>query len=337
MRLYIDKENMISFLASKQKKGFRFCRQMMVNQLDLFFNFTKKEAREIEGFDTIAYELADGVANRDICYLKEGEQKYPIRPLKVTCANEFDRQSLMSVFLLADEKAVTIKERQEIMISQCGTEVDLLNRLYFEDCQYEDRDLVKNINQWSQFEQYVLPSTDIILIDQYILSDDSIYKYNVYPLLKILASPTPDKKINIVVITKKEHFNPQTKHTFVPDWNGISAQIKLNLKKKHAVINVTFVLLPSWMKDQKTEEHDRTILTNYRRYYSGDSFNYVSSTGKIISAGREWEVSSLARKKNHNLAIQLLEDIQYRIDEMKKLNNPDLIIGDKESCFLSFW
>lgn len=337
MRLYIDKENMISFLASKQKKGFWFCRQMMINQLDLFFNFTKKEAREIEGFDTIAYELADGVANRDIRYLKEGEQKYPVRPLKVTCANEFDRQSLMSIFLLADEKAVAIKERQEIMISQCGTEVDLLNRLYFEDCQYEDRDLVKNINQWSQLEQYVLPSTDIILIDQYILSDDSIYTYNVYPLLKILASPTPDKKINIVVITKKEHFNPQTKQTFVPDWNGISTQIKLNLKKKHAVINVTFVLLPSWMKDQKTEEHDRTILTNYRRYYSGDSFNYVSSTGKIISAGREWEVSSLARKKNHNLAIQLLEDIQYRIDEMKKLNNPDLIIGDKESRFLSFW
>lgn len=330
MRLYIDKDNLLSFLKSKDDKNFPFCRMMIIHQLDLMFNFTKEEAKANEAIWAFVQELADGAEDREISY---NNVLFPSRPLKANCSNYFDRFQRSAIYLLNDEKIEVLERRGEHLVAGLGKEVETLSRLFFDDYQYDDRDLVKNINKWECIKKYVLPLTDVILVDKYLFSDDTLYESNAYPLLKVLVGQEQDKNVNIVVLSQKDYYNTKTKTTFTPDWDKISAKIKNELKTTHRSIKVTFVFLP---KSEDADEHDRTIFTNYRRFYSGDSFNYVSSDGSIISKGREWEVSSLARKKSHNLALVLLDDIQSKINDIAKLNNPDLITGDKKSNFLVF-
>lgn len=323
MRLYIDKDNLLSFLKSKDNKNFPFCRMMIINQLDLMFNFTKEEAKADEAIWAFVQELADGAEDREISY---NTVQFPTRPLKANCSNGFDRLQRSAIYLLNDEKIEVLEQRGEHLVAGLGKEVETLSRLFFDDYQYEDRDLVKNINKWECIKKYVLPLTDVILIDKYLFSDDTLYESNAYTLMRILVGEEQDKNVNIVVVTQKSIKG------YTPNWKNIQSEIRSKLKKKHGSVNVTFVFL---LADRETDEHDRTILTNYRRFYSGDSFNYVKNDGAVISKGREWEVSSLARKKSHNLALILLDDIQSKITMIKK-RNPDLILGDKVSNYLDF-
>lgn len=323
MRLYIDKDNLLSFLKSKDDKNFPFCRMMVINQLDLMFNFTKEAAKADEAIWAFVQELADGAKDRVISY---NDVLFPTRPLKSNCSNVFDKLQRSAIYLLNDENIEVLEQRGEYLVAGLGKEVETLSRLFFDDYQYDDRDLVKNINKWECIKKYVLPLTDVILIDKYLFSDDTLYESNAYTLLKILVGNEQDKKVNIVIVTQKSNKD------YTPDWEKIQNDIKTMLKKKRGCINVTFVFL---LADKETDEHDRTILTNYRRFYSGDSFNYVKSDGAIISKGREWEVSSLARKKSHNLALILLDDIQTKITLIKS-RNPEHIFGDKICNYLNF-
>lgn len=81
-------------------------------------------------------------------------------------------------------------------------------------------------------------------------------------------------------------------------------------------------------------EHDRTILMNYKRIKSGDTFNYFKSDGTIQTKGREIQYLSLARRENYDLAQELLKDLQGNVDFFKR--NRTNIEGDKKSNFLNF-
>jgi hypothetical protein len=96
-----------------------------------------------------------------------------------------------------------------------------------------------------------------------------------------------------------------------------------------ATPKVTIVLLPRGLK-----EHDRTIFTNYRYITSGDSFSYFYND-KNMTHGRYLHIQSLAKKDVFEQYVDLIGDLQEYVAEIKTLN-PDLIIGDKVSNYLTF-
>ena len=170
---------------------------------------------------------------------------------------------------------------------------------------------------------FSLPLTDIIVVDPYILknkdTDTDTVDINLIGYLETLSSVI-NTKTNIVVFT-----NP----------NNIDVDYPALLPKVRAILNKSTNVQPNFTLVKTNKEHDRTILTNYKRIKSGDTFNFFNKQGKRITKGKEIEYSSLANADNHKLAIEVYNDLQEHIDFLK-VNNPDYIIGDKECNFLTF-
>ena len=91
--------------------------------------------------------------------------------------------------------------------------------------------------------------------------------------------------------------------------------------------NVTFVFI-------NKDEHDRTILTNYKMFISGDSFKYFNIDGDNITKGQWMHIENLYDDINHKQAKMFLLDLQNIIDSVK--NRCNAIVGDKKSLFLNF-
>ena len=78
--------------------------------------------------------------------------------------------------------------------------------------------------------------------------------------------------------------------------------------------------------------HDRFILTNYRLFRSGDSFNnYFDENGNLNTKGLTLDVDSLA---NQNV-ISIVEEIRSWLQGIC-IRNPANIFGDKCSNFIHF-
>lgn len=83
-------------------------------------------------------------------------------------------------------------------------------------------------------------------------------------------------------------------------------------------------------------KHDRTILTNYKMYTSGDSFKYFRDGKNVaLCTHGDWlYINSLHKKGNLQNAKDYIHDLQDIIDSLK--NRLDTIMGDKKSHFLKF-
>lgn len=92
--------------------------------------------------------------------------------------------------------------------------------------------------------------------------------------------------------------------------------------------NLTFVKLP------ESKEHDRTIITNYKMFDSGDSFKYFNEKNENTSHGRWFHVHTHGDKSTRDQAVAYLQDLQELIDDLK--SGLSSIIGDKKSNFLKF-
>ena len=335
MEVYIDKANLKFIIASSSHPLFSDTMRMLKNKFNIKFNFSKEDIDKDNDQDIRLWftTMVDGVGSNDVLYLSE---PFPTRPLKInmhTTSPGFSREQLSSVYLLQDDNVEKIKNKGCFLIASVGEEVDTLSHLIIKDSDYRfDKKLrLADMSSWSDFKDHISPCSDIILIDQYILCDENIYECNMYSLIKTLLQYAKEAKISIVIITRKSHYNKGLKADIIPDWNNIKVSIKSAVESICGVKpNVTFVLTP-----QNIAEHDRTIFTNYRRLYSGDSFNYFDSMGKIISKGKEVHLCSMADIENYELGLKLLDDVQKLITSTQKLNN-DLIIGDKKSNYLNF-
>ena len=123
-------------------------------------------------------------------------------------------------------------------------------------------------------------------------------------------------EFDIVIFTLKD--NP---------FSTIERQLKERIGEK---LKLTFVIIP----EGKLKEHDRTIITNYKMFDSGDSFTYFDDRGNNLSHGRWLHVNSHGNREIRELSLQYIRDLQLLIDERKGGLNS--IIGDKKSNFLKF-
>ena len=332
MRAYFDIENLSSFAKSSAKAQFADCNRMLRGHFDLYFNFTKQELEE-EAKNNPAIlswitTMTQGVRGT-ISYI-EGDH-YPPRPLKSNTHKSFDREHLSAVYLINDPRIATFKANGCVLYGGKGEEVEVLSSLFKDDdYQFQKSLEIRRMTGWDNLNPYMMPATDVIIVDQYCLSDDTIYEYNIYRFIEILSQKIRNASLNIIIFTLPECHNRSSNVDFIPAWGEIKAAIKRKVK---AITGqdpkVTFVL------SRTLEEHDRTIFTNYQYFVSGDTINLFDSGWNVISRGRHFGIYSLAHRDHLAAMKNFLDDMQTAINKTKALN-PDSIKFDKESLFLSF-
>lgn len=333
MRAYIDSKNLISLFSSNTERLFNDCIRMLKSQFDLFFCFKKEEFESNELLNAIVIDLLDGAGETNT--IKTGIN-YPERPLKTNFHVNIDNiEDLSAVYLLDDENIYTAKEKGCLLIGGVGEEIETLSRLFFEDYQFSKTLTPKyDMPKWDAISTYVLPCSDIIIVDRYLFSNEEIFDFNIHYFLKILGGEYLNKKLNIVIFTcyEQEYTDSQGKKKYrAPIWKDIKKNIRSSLKEKYiSAPNITLITL------RKIKEHDRTIFTNYVNHYSGDSLNYYDSKWVLITNGRHYTLHSHGSRENLCNAYYFIKDMQAEIDRLVRIKNLDAIVGDKKSNFLKF-
>ena len=330
MELYIDINNLKSFIKSKDSDDFDDCKRMLRRQLHVVYNFDKEMLKSepiLQQFVTMISE-GRGLSEESDKFLPS-TAIFPERPIKANSYINWNWRELSSVYLIDDIDSRKLKNKGCVLLGETGEELSILTKLFC-GMDYDFHhlyDLQKNFNSWEQLtaDNQTLPCTDIIINDRYLLANSyDLVECNLRPLLTVLAGNVKNR-INVVVFTKNK-----TLLEFGKD--KADAIIKNTLLKVTGMKpNVTFVT----SNDNDKIPHDRFIITNYRLIRSGDSFLYFDTKGKKITNGGALDIDSMANHETYTFVQSLLEKLQASYDDIKRLNN-DMIIGSKESKYINF-
>jgi hypothetical protein len=325
MQIFIDKDNFESYLSQNTNGLFNQCLNLLKNQLDVYFNFKLEEANSIPGLIPFLQLASSGVGSTQ---MKFGDNYFPIRPIDNSTYKKFSPSQLSSCYLLNEESANELSNGGAVISAKPGDEFNVFNKLFLlnNDYKFEKKFKIGSVHfdKWTDLKKYATPLTDIIFIDSFILSDYSLIGTNLYSYIKILVSECKHP-VNIIIYTNYDKISVR--------FDDLSSNLKREVKSVTGFdANFTLVKYREQRGVTSLGEHDRTILTNYQRIYSGDTFNYFLSNGQKITKGREIHYSSLADRENFELAQELINDIQQNIKEMPTGN----IEGDKKSNYLKF-
>lgn len=332
MRLYIDKANLISFLDSRRDVEYMDiyadCERMIRRQLAVQYNFPKDQCNDGGKLQAWFLNATNGCGyneSSDI-FANTEESIYPPRPLKGTFYNQASQEQISSVYLV-NEQVNAIKQSHTVLIGGVGEEITILKRLFCgTDYDYHVCYDIRNLDCFSGWQKldddgHVLPCTDIIITDRYLFKEsDDIIQANLNTILRLFGQKK-GAKINLVVVTKGEVDIVWQKRR-----QELSRAMKYN---KYSSVKITFVLSHEC-------PHDRLIITNYRMFRSGDSFNYYDSKGNLKTKGDALDVDSMAKASSYRYAVQRINNVQAIVDKLKSLNRNDLIIGDKISSWIKF-
>lgn len=326
MDLYIDKENLRSFLNSRDNDDFDDCLRMLRRQLHIVFNMDKTEVKADPDLFEWIKTISDGRGKSEETdtFLAD---KFPIRPIKSNSYNDWSRKRLFSTYLIDDLDVSKLKNKGCVLLGEVGEELSILVRLFCgKDYEYHHLyDLRKNFLSWEQLtkEDQLLPCTDIIINDRYLFkNEESLVDYNLSKMLVALANGVKNR-IDIVIFTKQDalHEFGEEKATKI---------IKQTLENISGMKpNITFVC----SNDSEKIPHDRFVITNYRLLRSGDSFIYFNTKGNRITNGGSLDVDSLANHETYVFVESLLEKLQDTYNKVKQ--NDKMIIGDRKSKFIT--
>lgn len=346
MEVYIDKSNLCSFINARKDQQyndwFDDCNRMLKRQLDVKYNFSKKEILENELLKNYFSLSGDG------CGLSESDifslEMIPVRPIKSNSSNQFDSEQHSAIFLIDDERTSVLQEKGTSLVGQLGQEIETLKQLFCGN-DYDFHKLYniqdpKSFPNWKQLSKdgVNLPLSDIIIMDRYIGSQEDLMEYNLIKLIEVLVEKVHGE-VNLVLFCNNTYsWNGKE---ITPNWGQIRENIRKHLKQKIGITsNVTIIFFSKTNKknnnDNANIDHDRIIFTNYMMYRSGDSFCYFDSKGRMISKGKSLDVNSLAKKSNYDFAMSFIEQAQKLYNEIKQKDNSDLIIGDKKSNYINF-
>lgn len=323
MLAYFDIENLLSFVRSATKERHSDCCRMLRTHFDIRFNFPKQRMRDYPELMLWITTMTQG-AKGTVSFLDESV--FPPRPLKSNTYKTFNKDQLSAVYLINDERISSFTSNGVIMYSSVGNEVDTLSSLFKDEDYGFDREMqISTLRSWDEaLNGQIVPTTDIIIHDRYILSDETLYDTNLYSLIGKLCQKVHNTSVNITI------FSLHSFQHFTPKWGTIRSMIKSLVKGiTGQEPKVTFVI------QHRMIEHDRIIFTNYQYIVSGDSFNYFDSRGNVISGGEFLRIQSMARKEYYNNAMAFIDRMQGIINKLKVIN-PDGIKFDKSSLYLHF-
>jgi Ni/Co efflux regulator RcnB len=336
MRLLIDKENLLSLIRQSDHPLHQDAETVMLTQLDLELNFTEQEGHNDEALSMWLPILSEYKGKENNHYFLQPEEE--AFELKNDVHLTWPRPH--TGFLVNSEET-TVKECQlsgQVLVYGLGKELDFFKAIFLG---YPYREFHRPLligdtgfKKWGDLSKYVTPLTDIIIIDRFIADDPSTFEHNLLAMLKTLHFKKVSRT-NIILLT---------------DQLKIAGTIpQLIEKMKKAVASVSgcqaSVTVVTWRHMKRADrqaqphlknfqEHDRTLITNYSRWKSGDSFNnYFTSQSECITDSRDFDMYSLARRENFKNAKKIIDDINRYLAYCKS-KNLDHIFGDRNSGLL---
>lgn len=186
----------------------------------------------------------------------------------------------------------------------------------------------KTLKSWKELSFGSIPSTDIVLIDNFILNKEGLE--NIIELIKgIITKNQQSVTIKISIITAL--FNetlPQIKE-IGNSWH-FNFTRNLNEHFKGFVFNVSLAIFSN-----KSLNHDRTLLTNYVWIDSDYGFNCFNNRGlpKVTTTVKYLPI--FATSGNHNSAVSSYNCwIEFRNHAKQLIKNSAFKIGEFESNLL---
>lgn len=330
MNAYIDLANLRAYAKLGGHADFKTCTDMLRQNFNLCFTFDKaqiqKEKKQAQM--SIMNLVRQLTSNRGESETIQWNVNYPPRPLSEDVYETMDINQLTSIYLLDDENIKEMVSHGCLLFSKEGDEMKTLENLLVDGKNATKAYASREMTDWSLIENNASPCTDIVIIDPYLFAQsDLLYEYNSYKVIDCLAKWNKGHALNIVIFTFPQH-KDGTARCDVP-FTTIERQLKSRiLAYSGETPNLTFVKLP------EGKEHDRTIITNYKMFDSGDSFKYFNDQGKNMSHGRWFHVHTHGDRSTREQAIAYLQDLQELVDDLG--NGLSSIIGDKKSNLLRF-
>ncbi len=331
MNAYFDLANLRSYAKFGGHPDFQTCTDMLRQNFNICFTFDKgliqKEKKQAQMSIMNLMKLLS--RNRGASEKIEWNCNYPPRPLTEDIYDSMNPEKLTSVYLLDDDNIKEVVNHGCLLFADEGNEIKALGNLLVDGKPSTKAYALREMEDWSVVEDNASPCTDIVVVDPYFFAQsDLLYEYNSYKVIECLAKWNKTHPLNIVVFTFPQHKDETNNKCDVP-FTTIERQLKDRLQALTGVMpNITFVKLPHG------KEHDRTIITNYKMFDSGNSFTYFNDKGENKSTGRWLHVHTHGDRDSRGQALDYLRDLQQLVDDLK--NGLSSIIGDKKSNFLKF-
>lgn len=314
------------------RENFKECNSELLKCFNIFFTFEKKlmlnakkeVRRNFEQWLTTATKQRNGH-----CY--NWQVNFPHRPVHKNDFNDFTFEQLSAIYMIDGYDVKEWEESGALIVASKGNELSAISSLKIDDefessVQYRIRDM----KDWSEISNNCSPCTDIVIVDRYLFAQSEFdYDTNSFELIDRLCGCVKDAVVSITIFTQKNY--KVGDQTIEINQKRIICKLKERLSNSIGCTpNVTIVTLPA------NEQHDRTIVTNYKMFFSGDSFKYFKNGDNVsLCSHGEWlVVSSLHKPRNMKNAKAFMDDLQIIIDNAKK--GLMAIQGDMQSRVLRF-
>lgn len=308
MKLYIDKENLISLIKSKDNYLFEDCQLLIRKELDVQYNFEKSEIEKNEYLLAWFQRFGDGIKGEQI--FSSPERVYPARPVKSNFYINGEGETFNSIYLIDDEHICeVIAEKSCVLIGKIGDEVNILESLMIEK---ETRAI--SIESWKSFCPN-LPLSDVIIADTYYFKNKEKYEKNNNELIGALANIPHNSPLNVVIITKPGNCDERI------NLEEEQKRIKELVKKKTGSAKSSVTILTS------NKLHDRYLITNYYRINHGSCF-HLNDYG--LKEDVRTEIKSHAVRSNEKFSAELISIYQ------EIALSPVKCVGDKKSNLIRF-
>lgn len=315
MRLYIDKENIHSFISGKNNDIDLFDEsvRLIKKGMEVYYNFPKAEALSDPALMAWFSKMRGSGVKFEHTFCPDATVK-PERPIKSNFYNNYDSEDRGSIYLLNIEENIcsNVKDKRAILIGRPGEEFEIFKMLL--DIP-ERVGMMYQIKSWGDYIPKI-PLSDAIICDNHYFKNKRVYEKNKNELIMALAS-IPKDSFNLVIITKEGEIDnaidlekecDNIKNT-VCSVSGLS-------KKKCAVTLMTTY-----------STHSRHIITNY--YYIAPT----SCVHLVDNALKEDADISILPHTDTN-AVEKTKSLIKTFQGI--VNSKGRIYGDKKSNFLIF-
>lgn len=173
-------------------------------------------------------------------------------------------------------------------------------------------------DSWSLLSKYIQKSNSVILFDRWVLSDISLVYSNLFKIIDEFEKINTNSYSFIIITLGDQRNSLNNKRTY--------EEVLSYIQQKNYKCRLGFVFLT------RPREHDRTIITNYFRIGSGDSFKYFTSNGEFES---QTYISfyTHANYRYFQNTNNILKDLKALIKETKE-KFPKNIFGDIDNRIL---
>lgn len=319
MDLFVDQNNFRSFLSSsnpdsKDYERFLDCRRMITRQLDVHFNFPNpNQGKKYVDISSDGAGMDEApVSSKVSDFFHEFSYGCEFEANQIVFDEDCNK-SMHKVCIFDEQKHHDVDLTNVIACNVVGAELATLQHLL---CGEEDYDFHKKYDLqsdesfpgWERLYQdgHCCPTSDIVIFDRYIYKNynEKIAIQNIEKLCLSLIQNC-QKGVNVVLYT----LSPDNERKLFENYRQrLDAVLK-------GWCNITFVLIPELSENDIVRfkkivaPHDRVIITNYRLFSSGDSFNYFNESGKKRTRGKSLDVDSLGKRENTVFARSIVEDL----------------------------